>query len=246
MGIATKGRHLRLYGELMRLLVKYGRGDLAKEMKDAGLGGGLGDLTMGDADAGTREVPTEALELASDLEALGPTFIKLGQLLSTRTDLLPPAYTEALSAGCRTTWSRSPSSEVDEVFCGELGIDTARPPSTGSTPSRWRRRRWARSTGPSSATAGRGREGPAPRHPGADQRRHGGPGRAGRVARPAHRHRPALRVRRAARAVRPLAPGRARLPAGGRQPPPPRRHRRALRPRSWSRSRSTTSRPAGC
>ena len=35
--------------------------------------------------------------LADDLERLGPTFVKLGQLLSTRPDFLPPAYTEALS-----------------------------------------------------------------------------------------------------------------------------------------------------
>ena len=32
---------------------------------------------------------------ARDLEELGPTYIKLGQLLSTRFDLLPPAYTAA-------------------------------------------------------------------------------------------------------------------------------------------------------
>jgi predicted unusual protein kinase regulating ubiquinone biosynthesis (AarF/ABC1/UbiB family) len=36
-------------------------------------------------------------KLAQDLEALGPTFIKLGQVLSSRTDLLPPAYLEALA-----------------------------------------------------------------------------------------------------------------------------------------------------
>jgi ubiquinone biosynthesis protein len=35
--------------------------------------------------------------LASLLEDLGPTFVKLGQLLSTRADLLPPAFIEALS-----------------------------------------------------------------------------------------------------------------------------------------------------
>lgn len=40
---------------------------------------------------------TEPSKLAADLEQLGPTFVKLGQLLSTRSDLLPPAYLEALT-----------------------------------------------------------------------------------------------------------------------------------------------------
>jgi predicted unusual protein kinase regulating ubiquinone biosynthesis (AarF/ABC1/UbiB family) len=40
---------------------------------------------------------TLAEKLACDLEKLGPTFIKLGQVLSTRSDLLPPAYLEPLS-----------------------------------------------------------------------------------------------------------------------------------------------------
>lgn len=35
--------------------------------------------------------------LARDLEALGPTFVKLGQVLSTRPDLLPAAYVDALA-----------------------------------------------------------------------------------------------------------------------------------------------------
>ena len=121
MGIATKGRHLRLYGELTRLLVKYGRSDLAKQMKDAGLGGGVAELS--DDDLSDGEVPPEAIELAADLEALGPTFIKLGQLLSTRMDLLPPSYTEALS---RLQDAVEPITveEVEEVFCAELGVDT--------------------------------------------------------------------------------------------------------------------------
>ncbi len=35
-------------------------------------------------------------QFARDLEALGPTFVKLGQLLSTRPDIVPPAYASAL------------------------------------------------------------------------------------------------------------------------------------------------------
>src|SRR4029077_10692156 len=41
------------------------------------------------------DVPARELRVA--LEELGPTFIKLGQLLSTRADLLPVAYTRELS-----------------------------------------------------------------------------------------------------------------------------------------------------
>ena len=48
-------------------------------------------------DAPAEGEQAEAERLAHDLEKLGPTFVKLGQLLSTRSDLLPPAYLEALS-----------------------------------------------------------------------------------------------------------------------------------------------------
>ena len=48
-------------------------------------------ITGGDGDA------KDAESLTRDLEALGPTFIKLGQVLSTRSDLLPPPYTAALA-----------------------------------------------------------------------------------------------------------------------------------------------------
>jgi predicted unusual protein kinase regulating ubiquinone biosynthesis (AarF/ABC1/UbiB family) len=48
-------------------------------------------------ESSSRDERTEAEQLAKDLEKLGPTFVKLGQLLSTRADLLPPAYLEALS-----------------------------------------------------------------------------------------------------------------------------------------------------
>ena len=43
------------------------------------------------------ERAADAEELASDLERLGPTFVKLGQLLSTRPDLMPEPYLTALA-----------------------------------------------------------------------------------------------------------------------------------------------------
>jgi predicted unusual protein kinase regulating ubiquinone biosynthesis (AarF/ABC1/UbiB family) len=59
------------------------------------LAAGGGDALSLDADA--RHERAEAERLANDLETLGPTFIKLGQLLSTRADLLPHVYLDALS-----------------------------------------------------------------------------------------------------------------------------------------------------
>jgi predicted unusual protein kinase regulating ubiquinone biosynthesis (AarF/ABC1/UbiB family) len=123
VGIATKGRHLRLYGELTRLLVKYGRSDLAHQMRDAGLdGGGVAELTVSDDTTGGA-LPAEAVELTADLERLGPTFIKLGHLLSTRMDLLPATYTETLSR-LQDDVEPITREQVEEVFCAELGVDT--------------------------------------------------------------------------------------------------------------------------
>lgn len=40
--------------------------------------------------------PGKPEEFVADLEALGPTFVKIGQALSTRADMVPPAYLAAL------------------------------------------------------------------------------------------------------------------------------------------------------
>src|SRR5205085_7853743 len=79
MVISLKPSHLKRYKDVARLFIKYGRSDVVRE---AGLDEGLLELP---ADAGTQ---AEADQLARDLEALGPTFIKLGQLLSTRAEFL--------------------------------------------------------------------------------------------------------------------------------------------------------------
>src|ERR1700751_1822170 len=66
------------------------------------------------ADART---PPENLRLA--LEELGPTFIKIGQLLSTRTDLLSPEY-EAELTKLQDTAPAVPTEVVEEIVEREL------------------------------------------------------------------------------------------------------------------------------
>jgi ubiquinone biosynthesis protein len=62
-----------------------------------------------------------AEKLACDLEKLGPTFIKLGQVLSTRSDLLPPAYLEPLSR-LQDKVEPVPVSDVIKIVEDELGV----------------------------------------------------------------------------------------------------------------------------
>src|SRR5438128_5777565 len=59
-------------------------------------------------------------QLASALEELGPCFIKLGQLLSTRPDLLPPDYIEALSR-LQNTVTPVPGDKITAIIESELG-----------------------------------------------------------------------------------------------------------------------------
>ncbi len=58
--------------------------------------------------------------LAAALEELGPCFIKLGQLMSTRPDVLPPAYIDALSR-LQDEIAPAPSDRVVEIVERELG-----------------------------------------------------------------------------------------------------------------------------
>ncbi len=88
MTIPLKPDHLRRYRDVALLLIRYGRSDLVKL---AGL-----DTAVEGAEANEAGV-AEAEELATDLEKMGPTFVKLGQMLSTRADLLPLAYLEPLT-----------------------------------------------------------------------------------------------------------------------------------------------------
>ena len=58
--------------------------------------------------------------LCSILTELGSVYVKLGQLLSTRADLLSEAYTEALSA-LQSNVAAAPWESIEPMLCEELG-----------------------------------------------------------------------------------------------------------------------------
>jgi predicted unusual protein kinase regulating ubiquinone biosynthesis (AarF/ABC1/UbiB family) len=105
-----KPERLKRYAEIVALLVKYGRSDLVDQSALA-LAGSQSKVV---ADA------PQADELADDLERLGPTFIKLGQLLSTRGDLLPEPYLDALSR-LQDQIEPFPYEEVEQIVSSEIG-----------------------------------------------------------------------------------------------------------------------------
>ena len=112
LSLSLKPEHLKRYKDVVALLIKYGRSDLVNQTDLARTGiDGKQALAAGVA---------KAEELADDLEKLGPTFIKLGQLLSTRADLLPEPYLDAL-ARLQDKVEPFPYEQVQEIVEAELG-----------------------------------------------------------------------------------------------------------------------------
>ena len=114
MGVMPDTDRLKRTAEVVRVLVPHLRNDIALERD---LVEALGE----EADLHDPEVHADAAELAEDLERLGPTFIKLGQLLSTRADLLPGPYIEALQS-LQDDVEPVPVEQVIEVIEDELGV----------------------------------------------------------------------------------------------------------------------------
>ncbi len=67
------------------------------------------------------DLPARARNLRAALEELGPTFAKLGQILSTRPDLLPPEFIDEL-AGLQDKVAPLTEAEVVGVMEQELGV----------------------------------------------------------------------------------------------------------------------------
>lgn len=108
-------KHLKQYRDLAWLLLKHGRGDLVKRA-------GLSEVALASgAPSPSADCAAGATTFAADLEKLGPTYIKLGQLLSTRPDMLPQEYVDALSR-LQDNVEAFTYEDVEETIAGELGV----------------------------------------------------------------------------------------------------------------------------
>jgi len=118
MSLSLRPQHLKVYKDIALLLWKYGNSDLVKK---SGLEGALAE----DDVKASPEQAAEAGQLADDLEKLGPTYIKIGQLLSTRPDLIPSVYTVALKR-LQDKVEPFPFAEAEKIIADELGVRLSR------------------------------------------------------------------------------------------------------------------------
>ena len=113
MNLSFKLKHLKRYRDIALLVLKYGRPEMVQQF-------GLRAALTEDEFAAKRDGHSPD-ELAADLEKMGPTFVKIGQVLSSRADLLPKPYLDAL-ARLQDEVKPFPYEEVEKIVTTELGV----------------------------------------------------------------------------------------------------------------------------
>lgn len=113
MVISLRPDRLARYRDVARLLITYGHGDLVREA-------GLDRAFEGEPPPTGTGASREARDLAEDLEDLGPVYVKLGQLLSTRADVFPRPVLDALSR-LQDRCESVPYEAIEETVEREIG-----------------------------------------------------------------------------------------------------------------------------
>ena len=122
--LAHQLRNLGRYRQILSVLIKYGFADFVRHTGlSAVVSRSLGILgTRGRSEADFIQQSRETrLRLA--IEELGPTFIKLGQVLSTRRDLVPDEVAEEferLQSGCPVVPFEKIKAQLDREFSGRF------------------------------------------------------------------------------------------------------------------------------
>jgi len=114
MTFSLKPQRLKRYRDIALLFLKHGRGNIVQASN-------LDQVLLEESVKGDTLSQGKPEQLTHDLEALGPTFIKLGQILSTRADLITQPYIDALS---RLQDKVEPFSfeEAKDIISRELGV----------------------------------------------------------------------------------------------------------------------------
>ncbi|NPV89446.1 MAG: AarF/ABC1/UbiB kinase family protein [Firmicutes bacterium] len=116
--LARRSKHLSRYREIVNVLARHGYGFIADQ---AGLRGLLSRHSLEEGDRGAG-VMTPPQRLIKALGELGPTFIKLGQLMSTRPDIVPRDYLVELEK-LQDQVPAFPFEQVEELLQRELELD---------------------------------------------------------------------------------------------------------------------------
>jgi ubiquinone biosynthesis protein len=113
MALTLTPEKIKRYKDIALFLLKHRSKDLIRT--------GTAEEVLLQEDKEEKDVKSEAEKFAEDLENLGPTFIKLGQLLSTRPDFLPPDYINALTR-LQDDVDPFPLDQVEHIIQDELGV----------------------------------------------------------------------------------------------------------------------------
>ncbi len=115
-------RHLNRYRQILAILFKYGFGNIIERLNiDQYIEVGLQMISMKKNPVQPFEKMTTAERVRMALEELGPTYIKLGQVLSTRSDLVPDVFITELYQLQDSVRSR-PFHEIKEVVRTEFDL----------------------------------------------------------------------------------------------------------------------------
>ena len=114
-------RHLSRYRDILAVLFKYGFGDLVERLRiDQYIEIGLQMISRKKRDRFERL--TRAVRIRMAFEELGPTFIKLAQVLSSRPDLIPAEFVSEMAR----LQDKVPAADFKDLE-GILGRELSRP-----------------------------------------------------------------------------------------------------------------------
>jgi len=112
-------RHIRRYNKILRVLARYGFEDLVAHLDESRIWKWVRKLIPKSLYARARSLSKwEKMRLVC--EELGPTFVKFGQILSNRPDLLPPPLISELEK-LQDKVPPIPAAEAKEVIEKQLG-----------------------------------------------------------------------------------------------------------------------------